>query len=171
VNKDSTKEKLWIVGVLITVVGAFLISWTWGFITLAFLIILAFFKLDSEGESTWKTEERIARRVKENADRIVNPFLDKFVKKLIELVKKHSLVIGTATGIALMIIGRIFLQLRQVYLKDEGMYWYEWQKEITRTYGYLSGPLLLIGVLSLVIGFILIIRYINRRLHSADKEK
>jgi hypothetical protein len=93
VFRGSNREQKKSVGfvALIIVVETFLISQTVGFLTLTFLVILTFFILEiKEGES-WKTEERIARRVKENVDRIIHP--------LIELVKKHLL----ATGIAFTI--------------------------------------------------------------------
>ena len=99
---------------------------------------------------------------KESFDRFVEN-----VNRRIDYVNRHALSIG----LALTIIGICILVLGSVYLRGEGAYWYEWQKEITRNYEFLGPTLGLIAFSSLIIGFALIVLYLYRYQYSAGTEK
>ena len=63
-------------------------------------------------------------------------------------ITKHMLSTGivlTTLGVASPIIGILVAA-------GEGAYWFEWQKEITRHWAFLSTPLIIIGFYSLILG-------------------
>jgi uncharacterized membrane protein len=90
-------------------------------------------------------------------------------------IRNYSLPVGIATvilGGCLITLPSIFLidleRVKRVFETGEFIgqeYWY-----IAKYYGLIRGQLLLIGILFLVIGLILIIRYIRRNSHSTDKQ-
>jgi hypothetical protein len=87
----------------------------------------------------------------------------------IKKIRNYSLPIGITSAI----LGSCFIGLPQFFLIDSPQIWNPktetWNVE--KYYGFIRGQLLLIGILLLVIGLVLIIRYIRRNPHSTIKEK
>ena len=80
-------------------------------------------------------------------------------------ITKHMLSTGiilTATGVTSSVLGILVAA-------GEGAYWYEWQKEITRHWAFLSTPLFVIGLYSLIFGIPLLCIE-DRRYHLRHPE-
>jgi len=80
-------------------------------------------------------------------------------------INKNTLPIG----VVLIIIGFCILGVMWYYLRGEQNYWYEWQKEITRTYGYLATPLWIIAHSLLITGFVMVGLYLYYHLYLKNK--
>jgi len=107
----------------------------------------------------------------EEAEKQVDRFVG-FLKRRfgsINKIKNYTLPIE----ITLTILGGCLMVLPSLFLIDSPQRWNpeteEWFREAY--YGFIRGQLLLIGILLLVTGLILIIRYIRRNSQSTIKEK
>jgi hypothetical protein len=107
---------------------------TIGAIVFTFLIILSFMKVDSREGKDWKKEK---------------PTLKNFGA----FIANHSLSIGVvSTIIGLSLLVPTFL------IGSEGLYWFEWQKEIARYFAPFNIHFFLISLPFLMLGVILINR-------------
>jgi hypothetical protein len=87
------------------------------------------------------------------------------LNKFADFTNKYALTIG----LTLTIIGFFVIGISWVYLRGEGSYWYEWQKEITRNFGFLQPPLMLTAFSSLIVGFALIGLHLHRHPYPTCK--
>jgi len=87
----------------------------------------------------------------------------------IKKIRNYSLPIEITSAI----LGGCLITLPSLFLIDSEPIWIPETEEwfVREYYGFIRGHLLLIGILLLVTGLILIIRYIRRNSHSTDKEK
>ena len=131
--RARNKIILWIICALAVVLGAFYVSFIWGFIVFAIVIILTFMMLESKSGTYEK--------------KIID-YIDKYVRTHLLLVS----VVITIIGIALLTPTFSII----VHTYREGMYWHQWQNEIARNFPNFQIPILLIGILCLIVGPILI---------------
>jgi hypothetical protein len=88
-----------------------------------------------------------------------------YAYKVAKYVKRHQL----ALGIPLTSFGAIYLVFGMLGGWSETSYWYEWQKEIVRHWGFLAFPLFILSLFSLIIGIVLL--YIDsKRYHERHPE-
>ena len=121
---------LLVAGVSATIVVVFIISLIWGFIALALFVIVTFFEL-----------EKRERELEEISD-YINVEVGRYLSN-------HSLSIG----LAFTVIGICLLS--PAYLIKGAAYWYEWQKEVSRTLHALQLPFFVVAILFLAVGLIL----------------
>jgi len=117
---------------------------------------------DADVEGGYTIEE-----AEEHLDRFAG-----FLKRRFGSIKKirnYSLPIGITSAI----LGGCLITLPSIFLTDSEPIWIpETEEWLVREYhGFIRGHLLLIGIILLVIGLILIIRYIRRNSQSTIKEK
>ena len=81
---------------------------------------------------------------------------EEHIDRMIDYVKKHML----SLGILLTTIGGAYQFFIMLYWGgwSEASYWYEWQKEIVRHWGFLACPLFFISLFSLITGIALLYR-------------
>ena len=107
---------------------------TLGAIVFAFLIILLFMKVESREGKGWKKEKTT-------------------LKNFGAFIANHSLSVGVvSTVIGLSLLVPTFL------IGSEGLYWFDWQKEIARSFAPFNIQFFLIGLPFLILGVILINR-------------
>jgi hypothetical protein len=87
----------------------------------------------------------------------------------INKIRNYSLPIEITSAI----LGGFLITLPSIFLTDSEPIWIPETEEwfVREYYGFIRGHLLLIGILLLIVGFILIIRYIRRNSQSTIKEK
>jgi hypothetical protein len=117
---------------------------------------------DNFGE-TGQTIEEAEKQV----DRLFGFLKNRFGS--IKKIKNYSLPVGITSAI----LGGFLITLPSLFLTDSELIWIPETEEwfVKEYYGFIRGHLLLIGILLLVIGLILIIRYIRRNSQSTIKEK
>jgi hypothetical protein len=107
----------------------------------------------------------------EEAEEQVNRLIGFLKSRLgsIKKVRNYPLPIGITSAI----LGGCLITLPSIFLTDSELIWIPETEEwfVKEYYGFIRGHLLLIGILLLVIGLILIIRYIRRNSQSTIKEK
>jgi len=105
------------------------------FIAFAFFVIILFMRIDSREGKGWKKEKTT-------------------LKNFGAFIANHSLSVGVvSTVIGLSLLVPTFL------IGSEGLYWFEWQKEIARSFAPFNIQFFLIGLPFLILGVFLI----NRR--------
>jgi uncharacterized membrane protein len=114
--------------------------------------------LEEEGQTIEESEEQL--------DRFAGFLKRRFGS--INKIKNYALPIEITSAI----LGGCLIGLAQFFLIDSPQIWNPKTETwvVEEYYGFIRGQLLLIGILLLVVGLILIIRYIRRNSHSTDKE-
>jgi hypothetical protein len=93
-----------------------------------------------------------------------NKEAEEHIDRLVGYIRNHTL----STGIVFSSLGTFMLCMLTAYLRDETAYNTGWQKELTKSFGHLNLPLLLLALAILVIGVALIGLYINRKRRAAN---